>query len=169
VEPRAHARIVVERRQRYAVFGYGRPEQMARYDALRGYSSDAAPAHASGCGGAASSNKGDPLRTDMLGMHFARGDRATVTNTERFRFASARHIGGENGGQPAFDAFRGQSGAPQPHGPNRSSALRGHSTGKRGGCHSLSVRKHPRSPSVTRPTAFARIAWSFAGRWLQSI
>ena len=24
----------------------------------------------------------------MLGMHFARGDRATVTNTERFRFAS---------------------------------------------------------------------------------
>ena len=45
VEPRAHAKIVVERRQRYAVFEYGRPEQMARYDALRGYSSDAAPAH----------------------------------------------------------------------------------------------------------------------------
>ena len=35
----------------------------------------------------------------------------------------ARHIGGENGGQLAFDAFRGQSGAPQPHGPNRLSAL----------------------------------------------
>jgi hypothetical protein len=28
-----------------------------------------------------------------------------------------RHIGGEDRGQPAFDAFRGQSGAPQPHGP----------------------------------------------------
>jgi hypothetical protein len=35
-----------------------------------------------------------------------------------------RHIGGENGGQPAFDAFRGQSGAPQPRGPKRLSALR---------------------------------------------
>jgi hypothetical protein len=26
--------------------------------------------------------------------------------------AVTSHIGGENGGQPAFDAFRGQSGAP---------------------------------------------------------
>jgi hypothetical protein len=34
-----------------------------------------------------------------------------------------RHIGGENGGQPTFYASRGQSGAPQPHGPTRSSAL----------------------------------------------
>src|SRR6266446_5402440 len=37
--------------------------------------------------------------------------------------AVAHHIGGENGGQPAFDAFRGQRGAPQPHGPNGLSAL----------------------------------------------
>jgi len=46
----------------------------------------------------------------------------------------ARHIGGEDGGQSAFDAFRGQSGAPQPHGPNkRLSALVGHSNGKHEG------------------------------------
>ena len=32
------------------------------------------------------------------------------------------HICGEDGGQPAFDAFRGQGGAPQPHGPIRLSA-----------------------------------------------
>jgi hypothetical protein len=43
----------------------------------------------------------------------------------------ARHIGGENGGQPAFDAFRGQSGAPRPHGPKRLSAFGAHSNGKR--------------------------------------
>src|SRR6266478_7696191 len=43
---------------------------------------------ASGCGGAASSDKGDPLRTDMFGMHLAGGDGATVTDTEGFRFAS---------------------------------------------------------------------------------
>jgi hypothetical protein len=36
----------------------------------------------------------------------------------------ARHIGGKDGGLPAFDASRGQSGAPQPHGPNKLSALR---------------------------------------------
>jgi hypothetical protein len=35
----------------------------------------------------------------------------------------AYHIRGENGGQLAFDAFRGQSGAPQTRGPKRSSAL----------------------------------------------
>src|SRR6266436_1237487 len=44
---------------------------------------------ASGCGAAASSDKGDPLRTDMFGMHLAGGDGATVTDTEGFRFASA--------------------------------------------------------------------------------
>jgi hypothetical protein len=53
----------------------------------------------------------------------------------------ARHIGGENGGQPAFDAFRGQSGPLQPHGPNGSSALKPHSNGKREGWHSLSERR----------------------------
>jgi hypothetical protein len=52
----------------------------------------------------------------------------------------ARHISGEDGGQPAFDAFRGQSGAPKPHGPTGLSALRVHSKGKRDGSHSLSVR-----------------------------
>jgi hypothetical protein len=35
--------------------------------------------------------------------------------------AVTRDIRGENGGQLAFDAFRGQSGLP-PHGPNGSSA-----------------------------------------------
>ena len=29
------------------------------------------------------------------------------------------HVSGKNSGQPAFGAFRGQSGASQPHGPNR--------------------------------------------------
>ena len=48
-------------------------------------------------------------------------------------------IRGENGGQLAFDAFRGQSGALQPRGPNGSSALGAHSNGKREGFHSLSV------------------------------
>ena len=38
------------------------------------------------------------------------------------------------------DAFRGQSGAPQPHGPNRLSALRTHSNGKWQGWHFLSVK-----------------------------
>ncbi len=33
--------------------------------------------------------------------------------------AVIRHIRSENGGQPAFDAFRGQGGALQPHGSNR--------------------------------------------------
>jgi hypothetical protein len=40
---------------------------------------------------------------------------------------------------PAFDPFRGQSGAPQPHGPNGLSALADHSNRKRDGCHSLSA------------------------------
>jgi hypothetical protein len=51
----------------------------------------------------------------------------------------ARHISSEDGGQPAFDASRGQSGAPQPHGPNSLSALEAHSNGKSEGGHSLSV------------------------------
>jgi len=37
--------------------------------------------------------------------------------------AEARDIRGENSGQPAFEALGGQSGAPQPHGPNGLSAL----------------------------------------------
>src|SRR5712671_7547896 len=48
-------------------------------------------------------------------------------------------IRGENGGQLAFDAFRGQGGALQARGPNASSALGAHSNGKREGFHSLSV------------------------------
>src|SRR5216684_3152883 len=64
----------------------------------------------------------------------------------------ARHIGGKNGGQPAFDAFRGQSGAPQPHGPNRLSALGGHSNGKRERWHSLWVRQ-PMNVSPTSATS----------------
>src|SRR6266853_3682817 len=55
--------------------------------------------------------------------------------------AVSGHICGENGGQPAFDAFRGQSGAPKPHGPNGLSALGAHSNGKREGWHSLSVER----------------------------
>ena len=53
----------------------------------------------------------------------------------------AGHISGENGGQPAFEAFRGQSGAPEPHGPIRLSALEAHSNGKSEGGHSLSVER----------------------------
>src|SRR5262249_19711237 len=37
--------------------------------------------------------------------------------------AIARNIGGENGGPPALEAFRGQSRAPQPPGPEKTSAL----------------------------------------------
>jgi hypothetical protein len=50
------------------------------------------------------------------------------------------HVDNQNSGQPAFDPFRGQSGSPQPHGPNRISALRAHSNGKREGWHFLSVK-----------------------------
>ena len=64
---------------------------------------------------------------------------AFLVRTHKTRVA--RHISGENGGQPPFDAFRSQSGAPQPHGPNRSSALGTHSIGKRKGWHSLSLRR----------------------------
>jgi hypothetical protein len=39
-------------------------------------------------------------------------------------------ISGENGGRSTLDAFRGQSCAPQPRGPNKSSALERHSNGK---------------------------------------
>jgi NAD(P)-dependent dehydrogenase (short-subunit alcohol dehydrogenase family) len=41
-------------------------------------------------GGAASSDIGDALRSDMFGMHLTGGDRATATCTERFGFAATR-------------------------------------------------------------------------------
>src|SRR5271165_6232343 len=42
------------------------------------------------------------------------------------------HIGGENSGQPTFDAFSGQTGTPRPHGPNTNYRLwKRHSNGKR--------------------------------------
>ena len=81
--------------------------------------------------------------------------------------AVPRDIGGESGGQPAFDAFRGQSGAPQPHGANRLSALGAHSNGKRDVGHSPSVR-YLLGFAFGAAGAFARMASSFAGRWLQS-
>jgi hypothetical protein len=67
------------------------------------------------------------------------GEGSVFVRAHETRVAS--HIGGENGGQPAFDAFRGQSGPLQPHGPNGSSALKPHSNGKREGWHSLSGRR----------------------------
>jgi hypothetical protein len=76
--------------------------------------------------------------------------------------AVSGHICGENGGQPAFDAFRGQSGAPQPHGPNGLSALGAHSNGKREHRHSLSVFGFALIGAVA---AFARIASKFSRRW----
>jgi hypothetical protein len=60
------------------------------------------------------------------------------------------YIGGENGSQLAFDAFRGQSGAPRPHGPNGLSALGAHSNGKREGWHSLSVKRRIPLSSTNR-------------------
>jgi hypothetical protein len=45
--------------------------------------------------------------------------------------AVARDVRSEDCGQPAFDAFYGQKGAPQPHGPNRLSALHVDFNGKR--------------------------------------
>ena len=53
--------------------------------------------------------------------------------------AIASNIGGEDGGQPAFDASRGQSGAPKPHRPKRLSALEPYSNGKRERRHFLSM------------------------------
>jgi hypothetical protein len=47
--------------------------------------------------------------------------RARVPSSSPHKAAVARDIRGENSGQPTCDAFRGQSGAPQPHGPNESS------------------------------------------------
>jgi len=67
--------------------------------------------------------------------------------------AVTRDISGEDGGQPAFDAFRGQSGALQPRGPNGSSALGAHSNGKREGYHSLSVRWPGSVRLARRPVA----------------
>src|ERR1700730_2750470 len=87
--------------------------------------------------------------------------------------AVSGHICGENGGQPAFDAFRGQSGAPQPHGPNGLSALGAHSNGKPEGCHSLLVRRlvarflyrsrklsHWRAPIVPFVTRAREVSWN---------
>ena len=70
----------------------------------------------------------------------------------------ARHIRGENGSQPAFEASRGQSGAPQPHGPNRLSALSAHSNGKREGWHSLFGGRPPPISSIDR---MHRPRWSY--------
>src|ERR1700674_2428173 len=55
--------------------------------------------------------------------------------------AVTRDIRGENGGQLAFDAFRGQSGLP-PHGPNGSSALSA---------------SYPQRPTL--PFSFGETAW----------
>jgi hypothetical protein len=52
--------------------------------------------------------------------------------------AVPRSIGsGAEGVAPGCDAFRGQSSAPQPHGPNRLSALPAHFNPRREGSHSL--------------------------------
>jgi len=60
----------------------------------------------------------------------------------------ARHISGENGGQPAFDASRGQGGAPQPRRPIRSSALRAYSNHEDEAWHSSFTKRRicPRRP-----------------------
>jgi hypothetical protein len=50
----------------------------------------------------------------------------------------ARHVGGEDRGKPAIDAFGSQSGVPQPHGPKRLSALGAHVIVKEVNCHSIS-------------------------------
>ena len=47
--------------------------------------------------------------------------RARGPSSSPHKAAVARDIRGENSGQPTCDAFRGQSGAPQPHGPNEPS------------------------------------------------
>jgi hypothetical protein len=73
--------------------------------------------------------------------------------------AISGHIGGKNSGQLAFDGTRGQRGAPQPHGPNRSSALQPHSNGKRGYRHSLLLK--PGSPSF----ATRRLCSHLDGIW----
>src|ERR1700694_1789424 len=66
-------------RQRFAVDGLAGPSKRAARN-LSGW--------ASGGSGAASRDIGDPFRADMLGMHPAGGDRATVTDMERYRFAA---------------------------------------------------------------------------------
>ena len=63
------------------------------------------------------------LRVGKLApQRLQRGESAFLVRAHQPRIAG--DIGGENGGQLAFDAFRSQSGTPQPHGPNRLSALR---------------------------------------------
>src|SRR6516225_68331 len=76
-------------------------------------------------------------------------------------------VGDENGGQPAFDAFRGQSGAPRPHEPNRLSALgRTLLLRVRAGI-SFSRLAHSRFSWSVPSTAFALCgSWS---RFLQSV
>jgi hypothetical protein len=66
--------------------------------------------------------------------------RSLLVDTHQARVTC--HSGGKNGGQPAFDESCGQSGAPQPHGPNSLSALEAHSNGKSEGGHYLSVERH---------------------------
>jgi hypothetical protein len=60
-----------------------------------------------------------------------------------YRTRVARHISGENGGQPAFHPSRGQGGAPEPRRPIRSSALRAHSNREGETCIALSLTKRP--------------------------
>ncbi len=67
-------------------------------------------------------------------MRFKAFVRPLLIRTHQTRVA--RHIGDENSGQLAIDAFRGQSGAPKPHGPNKLSALGAHSNSKRVEWHS---------------------------------
>jgi hypothetical protein len=82
--------------------------------------------------------------------------------------AVTRDIRGKNGGQLAFSAFRGQSGALQPRGPNGSSAL------------STFYAQGPRLPfsfgetallwfaSIGGAIAFARLPSRYGRRWLQT-
>ena len=88
------------------------------------------------------------LRVDELAaMGLQAGERPLLVRAHQARIA--RHIGGENGGQPAVDAFRGQSGAPKPQGPNRLSALGAHCTVKAFVWHSL-LKRLPSATEAAR-------------------
>ena len=80
-------------------------------------------------------------------MGLQAGERPLLVRAHQARIA--RHIGGENGGQPAVDAFRGQSGAPEPQGPNRLSALGAHCTVKAFVWHSL-LKRLPSATEAAR-------------------
>ena len=80
---------------------------------------------------------------ELAAMGLQAGERPLLVRAHQARIA--RHIGGENGGQPAVDAFRGQSGAPEPQGPNRLSALGAHCTVKAFVWHSL-LKRLPSAP-----------------------